>query len=322
MLGRVLTFAALFWLAPFAATTSHAASPAPSPYPDRPVSYIIPFGAGGESSIAAKLQVPVFQSLTGQDLVISYRPGGGGAVVWSELNSMPADGYTIVGINLPHIILQPMLGAKYKTSGITGIYIFHYTPDAIVVSDDSPFETLNELREYAKENPNQITFSGSGRGTANHLAQIQFDKLGKIETKYRAYKGTAASIQALISEQVDASWGYTTVGTKYEGDVRLLAVATEERHAQFPDVPTFRELGFDMVGGAYRGIAVPKKTPEKIRNQLSEIFARINANPDLRQEMVRRGFAVVDIPYPKIDAFMKRQTETYKALAERAGLVR
>lgn len=289
-------------------------------YPNKPISYIIPFGAGGESGIAARLQQPFFKSLTGQDLVISYRPGGGGAVMWDEINNLPGDGHSIVGINLPHIVLQPMLGAKYKTRDITGIFLFHYTPDAVVVHEDSPFETLDDLIEFARENPGQIMFSGSGRGSANHLAQIRFDKLAGIQTKYRPYKGTAASIAALVQGKVNASWGYTTVGTTYPDDVRLLAVATKERHPRFPDVPTFKEKGFEIIDGAYRGIAVPKSTPKKTRLALSKLFEQINKDPAMRQEMEDRGFAPVDIPYPKVAEFIKARTVEYLTHAKQVGL--
>lgn len=289
-------------------------------YPEKPVSYLIPFGAGGESSIAARLQQSFFKQLTGQDLVISYRPGGGGAVMWDEINNLPGDGHSIVGINLPHIVLQPLLGAKYKTRDITPVFIFHYTPDAVVVADDSPFDTLDDLIEFARENPGKLVFSGSGRGSANHLAQIRFDKLAGIQTTYSPYKGTAASISALLQGKADASWGYTTVGMTYPDDVRLLAVATEERHPRFPDVPTIREKGFEIIDGAYRGIAVPKSTPKKTRLALSNLFEKINKDPAMRQEMEDRGFAPVDIPYAKVAEFIKARTVEYLTHAKQVGL--
>ncbi|MEM9683307.1 MAG: tripartite tricarboxylate transporter substrate binding protein [Pseudomonadota bacterium] len=305
---------ALFTGSPAGATDGAAA------YPDRPVNYIIPFGSGGESDIAARLQQPYFEEITGEELFITYRPGGGGAVVWNEINDMPDDGYTIVGINLPHITLQPELGAKYKTKDITGVFIFHYTPDAIVVRDDSPFETLQDLLDYARENPRGLVFSGSGRGSANQLAQIRFDKLASIETRYEAFKGTGASVSALMLEAVDASWGYLTVGLNYKDDVRLLAIATEQRHPKLPDVPTFRELGFDFVGGAYRGIAVPKPTPVPIRKKISDIFARINENPKLRSAAEDLGFAPIDVPYEKVEDFIEEKRREYLDLAKEAGI--
>lgn len=290
-------------------------------YPNAPVNYIIPFGSGGESDVVAKMQQPYFKELTGQDLYISRKPGGGGAVVWNEINSMPADGYTIVGINLPHIVLQPMLGAQYKTSDIAAVYIFHYTPHAIAVRHDSPFRTLNDLLNYARTSSKALVFSGSGQGTANELAKVHFDKLADINTRYQAFKGTGASITALLLETVDASWAYTTAGLSYDDDVRLLAIATEKRHPKLPDVPTFRELGFNLVGGAYRGIAVPKGTPEAIRQRISDLFAAINQNPKMRREEENLGFAPVDIPYGEIGKFLDEKSQEYLKLAREAGIV-
>ena len=113
-------------------------------YPSKSINYIIPFGPGGESDISARHQQPFFKKMFGQDLIISYKPGGGGAVGWSQLNSMPTDGYTMMGINLPHIIIKPMQkDVGFKTEDVDGFYIFHYTPDAIVVSADSEFKSLH-----------------------------------------------------------------------------------------------------------------------------------------------------------------------------------
>ena len=320
MLRRAIPFLAYLSFVTLVAMPSAAADPA-AVYPNKPVNYIIPFGSGGESDIVAQMQQPYFKELTGQDLYITRRPGGGGAVVWNEINSMPADGYTIVGINLPHIVLQPMLGAQYKTSDIAAVYIFHYTPHAIAVRHDSPFRTLNDLLNYARTSPKPLVFSGSGQGTANELAKTHFDKLANISTRYQAFKGTGASITALLLETVDASWAYSTAGLNFEDDVRLLAIATEQRHPKLPDVPTFRELGFDLVGGAYRGIAVPKETPVPIRQRISDLFSAINQNPKMRRDVENLGFAPVDVPYQDIAKFLDEKSQEYLKLAREAGII-
>ncbi|MCP4995313.1 MAG: tripartite tricarboxylate transporter substrate binding protein, partial [Gammaproteobacteria bacterium] len=129
-------------------------------YPDKPVSYIIPFGPGGESDITARHQQPYFKKMFNKDLIISYKPGGGGAVGWSQLNGMKGDGYTIMGINLPHIVIKPkQKDVGFTTEEIAGVYIFHYTPDALVVMADSPFKTLQDIIGYAKNNPGKLTAS-------------------------------------------------------------------------------------------------------------------------------------------------------------------
>lgn len=301
--------------------TLSAASSGAEGWPEKPVDYIIPFGYGGESGITARLQQPVFKRLTGYDLVISHKPGGGGAVVWSQLNSMPNDGYAIVGINLPHIIIQPARGAGYKTEEITAVYLFHYTPNALIVANDSPYETIQDIIDDAKARPGEVTFSGSGKGTANHLAQVRFDNIAAIETDYRAFKGTGESIAALTSGAVDAAWGYTTGAVKYGDDVRVLGVAMETRHPNLPDAPTFHEIGIDMVDGAYRGIAVPKATPEAMRQQISNLFARLNQDADYIARKQALGFVPLDIPYAEVPAFLKKRIKKYRELARYAGLI-
>ena len=221
------------------------------------------------------------------------------------------------------IIVKPEQGdVGFQTDDITSVYMFHYTPDAIVVNADSEFQTLQDLIDYAKANPKKTTFSGSGKGTANHLAQVIFDEKAGIETTYVSFKGTGAAVTALLGKQVVAEWGYTTVGAAQGDKVRMLAVAMEERHPAFPDVPTFRELGFDMVSGAYRGIAVPKSTPEDIRMKVSDMIREINADPAFQKQMLDGGFALSDIGYgAEMDAFMQQKSAEYIKAAKDAGVI-
>lgn len=291
-------------------------------FPGKPIQYIIPFGPGGESDQSARMQQPFFKDMFGVDLVISYKPGGGGAVGWSQLNSYKPDGYTIMGVNLPHIIVKPMAGdVGFETKELGVFHIFHYTPNAIVVHKDSPFKTLQDLLDYAKENPGRLTFSGSGKGTANDMAHIRFDHLADITTTYIPFKGTGAAVTALLGKQVKAEWGYTTIAAQHPENTRLLAVAMDQRHPLFPDVPTFKELGYEMVGGAYRGMAAPKKTPEAILQKLSDMFSKVNHNPKFQEKMRNRGFALVDITYDEVDAFMANKIKEYRELAEIAGML-
>ncbi|MFV0513809.1 MAG: tripartite tricarboxylate transporter substrate binding protein [Jhaorihella sp.] len=292
-------------------------------FPPDQVDYIIPFGPGGESDITARLQQPYFEEIYGSKLVVSYKPGGGGAVGWSQLNTMADDGSVIMGTNLPHIIVKPKQGdVGFQTEDIVNVYMFHYTPDAIVVKADSPYQTLDDLIADARENPREVTFSGSGKGTANHLVSIKFDQLAETETTYVAFKGTGAAVTAMLGGQVSAEWGYTTVGVAQGTEVRLLAVAMEERHPAFPDVPTFRELGYDIVSGAYRGIAVPKSASEETRQAVADAIGKINANEEFRKKMLDGGFALLDISYgTEMDAFMAKRAEQDLGAAKAAGVI-
>ncbi len=286
-------------------------------FPSKAIQDMIPYGPGGESDQSARLQQPYFQELFDVSLVVSYKPGGGGAVGWSELNSYRADGYTIMGVNLPHIIIKPMVSdVGFETDDLGVFHVFHYTPGAIVVRKDSEFETLEDLVNYAKENPGRVTFSGTGTATTNDLAHIRFDDLAGIKTTYIPFKGTGAAVTALLGGQVLAEWGFTTIAAEHPENTRLLAVAMEGRHPLFPDVPTFKELGYDMVGGTYRGMTAPVETPEPIKQKLSDMFNEINADPEFQEQMKNRGFVLVDITHDKVDEFLEQKTEEYRELAD------
>jgi tripartite-type tricarboxylate transporter receptor subunit TctC len=312
----------LFAGAALAVLALNAAAPVQAQsYPDGPVNYIIPFGPGGESDITARHQQAFFQKMFGQDLVVEYKPGGGGAVGWSQLNNYKGDGATWMGVNLPHIVIQPMQkDVGYKTGDLTTVYMFHYTPDAIVVRKDSPFKTLQDLVDHAKANPGKVTMSGSGKGTSNHIAQIRFDKMAGVKTTYVAFKGTGAAVTALLGDQVAAEWGYTSVGAQQGDQVRMLAVAMDARHPLFPEVPTFKELGFELASGAYRGVAVPKSTPEALRQEISDVIGAINKDPEFRKRMEADGMAMLDVGYGQMDAFMAEMAEIYDAAAKEAGV--
>ena len=300
-----------------------AAASAFGAYPEKTINYIIAFGPGGESDVSARLQEPFFRKYTGQSVAIQYKPGAGGAAAWSQINSAPADGYTIIGTNLPHIILQPLQkDVGYKTDDLQNVYWFHYTPDSIVVPADSPYKTLKDLIADAKKKPGQLTFSGSGTNTSNNLAQQRFDKLAGIKTTYVPFKGTGASNAALLGKQVAGAWSYTTVNLQLGNQIRCLGVAMDKRHPALPDCPTLKELGYNIVSGAYRGIAVPKSTPKARQKEVSALIGKINHDPQFIKQMEEKGFAMVDVPLEKMDAFMAERKKEYTAIAKEMGITK
>ena len=297
--------------------------PARAAFPDKPVRLIIPFAPGGESDIGARLQQGVFRKITGQEMVIESKPGAGGALAWSQLNGFPGDGYTVMGTNLPHLVLQPLEGnVQYKTDDIVNVHFYQYTPDAIIVSNESPFKTYQDLVKGAKEQQDRITFAGSGTNSANHLAHTRLNKLMGAKTTYVPFKGTGDLVASLLGGHVSAAMSYNTLALAQKGKVRVLAIASEKRLALFPDVPTFKELGGDWVDGAYRGCGVPKSTPEDIRKRVSDVFSAINKDPEFRQKMAEGGFELIDVTYDKIPAFLAERKQAYIEAAKLMGLAK
>jgi len=241
--------------------------------------------------------------------------------LWSQLNQLPADGSNVAGVNLPHIVLQPMEGqVQYKLEDITPVYWFHYTPDALVVASDSPYKTLAEFAAAAKANPGAISLGGSGLNSANHAAHERLNAAFGFKTTYVPFKGTGDMTTAVLGGHVGGAMSYTAFAINNKEKVRALAVAMEKRHPLMPDVPTFRELGIDWVDGAYRAIGVPKATSADAKKKLSDLFRAINNDPEMKELAFKSGFELVNVGVEEMDAFMKEKTKLYTESGRRLGL--
>jgi tripartite-type tricarboxylate transporter receptor subunit TctC len=299
------------------------AMPAAGAYPEKNIQYIIPFVPGGESDVMARWQQTIFRLKYKHEMIVVNRPGAGGALAWTQLNHLTADGYTITGCNLPHIVLQPLEGqVQYKTADITPVYWFHYTADAIIVAADSPYKTFGDLVKAAKAKPGTLTFGGSATFSANHLAHEKFNLYAGVKSTYVPFKGTGELVPAVLGKHVTGAMNYVPIVLQQRGRMRMLAVALDRRHPEFPDVPTFKELGIKWVDGAYRGVAVPKSTPLDARKRVSDMMAELNKDPQILKWMADGGFEVVDIPYDKNAAFMKERGKEYLEIAKRMGLLK
>ena len=292
-------------------------------YPDKPVQYIIPFPPGGESDITARMQAIVFQAKYKQQMIVLNKPGAGGALVWSTLNSMPADGSIVAGVNLPHIVLQPLEGnVNYKTDEVAPVFFFQYTADAVVVPESSPFKTIQDLVAAAKASPEKVTLAGSGTFSANHMATERLNKLFAMKVTYVPFKGTGDLVSSVQGGHVSGAMSYLPFAIQQKGKMRPLVVATEKRHPAYPNVPTFRELGFNWVDGAYRGIAVPKPTPREVQKQVSDMMLEVNADPEMRKKLTDGGYDVIDVTLEKMPAFLAGKAKAYIDDAKAAGLIK
>ena len=290
--------------------------------PDKSVMYWQAFPPGGESDLSARhQQVVLKKKCAAIDTIIQYKAGAGGALLWTQMNSMPGDGANVMGINLPHIVFQPIEGeVQYKTADVTPVYWFHYTPDVLVVPESSPIKTFAEFIAAAKKEPGKMNLGGSGKNSANHAAHERLNAAFGIKSTYVPYKGTGDMALAVVGAQIDGAVTYTPFAINNKGKVRTLAVAMEKRHPMMPDVPTFRELGVDWVDGAYRGIGVPKSTPPEARKRLSDLWASLNSDPEMKELAARNGFELINVGLDQMEPFMKERTKLYTEGAQRLGL--
>lgn len=304
-----------FFIVSFLAVVMFVPGIAIAEYPDKPITYTIPFNPGGESDITARLQEPNLEKDLGVTVNVTHKPGGGGAVAWSEFQrTAKPDGYSIIGCNIPHIIGQPLLrkDAGYKTDGFKVIMWFHFTPNVLVVSKDSPYKTLDDFIAYAKKNPKAATVGGSGTYSANHLETLRLQKAAGVELTYVPHTGTGPIIPALMGGHLKAAMSYSMVSVNYKDKFRTLAVASEERVPAMPDVPTFKELGYDIVGGAFRGVAAPLGTPQPVVDRLAEAYT--NANKIIAKKQVDMGFVMTYATGDDAQKLVGKMREAYSGV--------
>ncbi len=290
--------------------------------PEKNLLYWQAFPPGGESDLSARhQQIMLKKKCAAIDTIVQYKAGAGGGLMWGQMNQLPGDGLNIVGINLPHIVFQPLEGqVQYKTTDVVPVFWFHYTPDVLLVPEASPMKNFADFVKAAKAEPGKISLGGSGLNSANHAAHERLDAIFKIKTNYIPYKGTGDMSTAVLGAQVDGAMTYSAFAINNKGRVRALAIAMDKRHPLLPDVPTFKELGVDWVDGAYRGIGVPKSTPPEARKRLSDMWMALNNEPEMKELAAKNGFELVNIGLEQMDAFMKEKTKLYTEAAALLGL--
>ena len=262
-----------------------------SPYPNRQLTYLIPFDPGGQSDREARRQQPLLTQHLGRTVVIDYKVGGSGALGWSEVAHGRPDGYVFVGINIPTIILQPLQqDTGYETKQLEPLVLFQSTPLGLVVARDSPLRTLEAFLKAARDKPGTVTIGGSGSLTAPHLATARLTRQMGARLTYVPFSGSAPAITAFLGGHTTANFAFSDDLVRYGDRMHILAVTTESRFPAFPDVPTFRELGIDLVEAVDRGVAVSRGTPDSIIATLERAFLRIANDPSIQQAQVQDGF--------------------------------
>ena len=310
------------WLGLLALACVGAAPALAQTCPEKNLMYWQAFPPGGESDLSARHQQMVMKKkCPAVEVVVQYKAGAGGALMWSTMNTLPADGLNVVGINLPHTVLQPMEGkVQYKTEDVTPVFWFHYTPDAVVVPEQSPIRSWADFLKVAKDKPGTLNLGGSGQNSANHAAHERLNQAFGVKTNYVPFKGTGDMTLAVLGGHVDGAMSYTAFAINNKGKVRALAVAMDTRHPLLPDVPTFKELGVNWVDGAYRGIGVPKSTPPEARQRLAQLWAALNADAEMKELAAKSGFELVNVGPDQMAAFMRDKVKVYTEVGQQMGL--
>lgn len=265
-------------------------------YPNRPITIIVPFSAGGGLDLFARSLEKIAPKYLGQPLVVVNKPGGGGTLGWDELVNANPDGYTL-GISAVDVLMHPLYGAKYHyPSALEPIAQATTLPFVMVVPASEPWQDVNSLINYAKQHPGQLKFGHAGIGSPGHIIGESFTKTANISLEQVPFHGGSDVTISLLGSHIQI--GFVPPLTVKEqikaGTLRALATTGEQRLTD-PDlaqIPTFKEQGFDIVFNSWYGIATPKELPPEIKAKLEEGFKAMIADPEFKTNIENLGLQV------------------------------
>ncbi|WP_011299841.1 Bug family tripartite tricarboxylate transporter substrate binding protein [Cupriavidus necator] len=303
--------------------TATAASPA---WPQKPVSVVVPFPAGGSTdTIARMLAVPLNEKL-GQPFVIDNRPGATGAIGATFVKRAPADGYTMmvasIGVYAVNPFLQKNLGYD-PAKDFDLLTVAVRAPNVLVANPNFPAKTLQELVSYMKKNPGKVSFATSGAGSSDHLTAALFWQKSATEGLHVPYKGGAPAISDLLAGQVDVSFQNINAALQHirSGKLRALAVTSDKRASVLPNVPTMAEGGVkDVEVYSWQGVAAPRGLPADVKSRLHGALVGALNEPKMRDKLAENGFEVVGNTPEQFAQFENQELKRWKTVIEQGKI--
>lgn len=252
-------------------STAHSAD-----FPKKKVTLICPWSAGGGTDTILRGLAKASEPFLGQNITVVNKTGGGGAIGHGAGIAARPDGYTVTMVTFEIISLPPQGLVPFTYEDYALLMRVNMDPAAITVPADAPYNTLAEFVDYAKKNPGAIKVGHSGPGSVWEIGGSIFAEKAGIDITFVPHDGAAPAVTALVGKHIQAvSVSPAEVRGQVEaGNLKMLAVMSDKRLADFPDVPTMKEAGYDVSFGTWRGLGVPKKTPKDVQMVLHDAFKK------------------------------------------------
>ncbi|HXG15584.1 MAG TPA: tripartite tricarboxylate transporter substrate binding protein [Calidithermus sp.] len=299
-----------------------AASAGLAAYPERPIKLIVPWPAGGDTDGIFRPFAPQLQKHLGGTVVIANVAGASGTNGAREAKHSPPDGYTLYAVH-DYIHSTYYTGvADVAYTDFEPICSVSETPSILTASPKTRWSSFQELVADAKARPGQITV-GATLGSTSHFFPALIEKAAGIQFKYVSYEGLAPRMNAILGGHIDLTDSNLTQKSKVQaGQLKFLAIATERRHPEIPDVPTLKELGVNVVYAVTRGLMAPKGTPGDILARLEEACRKATSEPKFAEDMARQGTLVKFLDRKAYAEFLKKNDELNRTLARELGLLK
>ncbi|MDF3836860.1 tripartite tricarboxylate transporter substrate binding protein [Cupriavidus basilensis] len=320
-LGLLATGTALATLATFS-----AGALAQDKWPSRPITWVVPFAAGGSTDIVARTIGQEISKALGQPVVVENRPGAAGAVGAGYVARARPDGYTLFGGTISTHAINPSLYKNLSYDPVKDfepVCLIAYVPNVLMVDAKLPVNNVQELIAYARKQPGRLSFASSGAGTSTHLAGELFAETIKVPMTHVPYKGSPQAIQDVAAGLVPFLFDQLTAGDAMikAGKLRALAVTSPRRSTLAPNVPTMAEAGvpgFEMV--SWQALYAPRGTPREVVQRLNAEVVRALKLPAVQQRMTQQlGMEVVGSSPAELAAFMGKEIPRWAELVKKSG---
>lgn len=295
-------------------------------YPDKPISLVVPFPPGGSTDLLARQIGEIISGPLGQPVVVENRGGAGGTVGANYVVNSDPDGYTLLmgvtGSNAISAALRDDLPYDPVTD-FDPVSIVVASPLVLVVNADSDFNSVQDVIDFAKANPETFTHGTPGVGTSMHMAGELFGLETGTKLLHVPYKGSAQAVQDLLGGQIDGMFGDILVTSEFikAGDLRPLGVTSTQRHYLLPDVPTIDEAGVDGFSAvSWQGVFAPGGTPTDVLDRLFDEVAKAVETDRLQEIFEERGFLVQSLPPAESKAFIADEVTKWKRVVKEAGI--
>lgn len=307
---------ALAVLAPALAVT---ATPAHADYPDRPVTIIVAWTAGGATDLLTRGLQDAFQKALGAQVVVKNVPGAAGTLGSAEVARAAPDGYTLLISPIGPITLQPhRMKLSYSYDSFEPICKLVDSPVVLMAAPESKYKTVAEVVSAAKAAPGKMPYGSTGPGTIPHVSMIAFAKAAGIDIKHVPYKGSADVVQGLLTNTVDLFTDQPNLVPQY--NLTPLAIFSDKRISTYKDVPTMKEAGYDLRFSIWNAMFAPKGTPEPILAKLESSCRTTLADPGVVENLGRQRQPIDFLDRKGAAAFISTEFKNNGALLTEAGL--
>jgi tripartite-type tricarboxylate transporter receptor subunit TctC len=312
-------FALAAALALCAATPVRAQGAGEAAYPAKPITFLVPYAAGGPTDLVARQLAHGLNKLWGQPVVVDNRVGASGIVALTALARAPADGYTLGIMVSPVTAIAPLTQSGFPYDVVKDFTAVSDVVDYALVLMAGPqtgAKSLKELVEHARNNPNKVSYGSSGVGGTNHLAGELFSRSAGAPMMHVPYKGNAPALNDVMAGQVSFMFAQTdsAIGMAKSGKVRALGITSPARNPALPDVPTMAESGFAGVDvNGWTGVMGPANLPPAVLKKLEEGIAAVKQTPEFRQKMESLGFVVTGTSSKAFGQRVQKERDFWKA---------